>query len=243
MNTFEDLFEIQQKHYIQHLERERNNQLRTTLIDDASCIICYPPPVPSEQALAFRVFLKWARLILGARQYTSKTITEFESANNSRTSELQILYYRRVLYSFVYNKLPTYTFDQVVNLVVHTHRQTRAFNKDPGSTISEYFETPTSSVPSSPSPVILRETTMGKKGSTTETLPVTSTFKPIAPPNPLDTNEDNHSTHNDGGNDHGEYQPDDVITAQVTPSGSKNVGWDDSTFTYGNYGNYRSHIS
>ena len=122
MNTFENLFELQQRHHSQHLTRERDRQIQITLINDPSCIICYPPTLPSEQSLTFRVFLKWARLILGARQYTSQTISEFDLANNTSTVELQELLYRRVLYSFVYNKLPNYTLEQAIKLTVQAYR-------------------------------------------------------------------------------------------------------------------------
>jgi hypothetical protein len=137
----------------------------------------------------------------------------------------------------VYNKLPSYTFDQAINLIVQAHRQTNAFNKDPGSTIAEYFETPTSSVPPSPSPVILRATTMTRPtGSTTEMA------RSQAPPELLDTTEDNHSLSED---DTGHYDesyppPEDVLIAQVTPSGSKRVDFHESTFNYGSFGNYRN---
>ena len=75
MNTFEDLFELQQRHHSQHLTKEWD-RTQFTLLDDLSCIICHPSPLPSEQPLTFCVFLKWAHTILGARQYTSKTLTE-----------------------------------------------------------------------------------------------------------------------------------------------------------------------
>ncbi|CAG8756421.1 14869_t:CDS:1, partial [Funneliformis caledonium] len=63
--------------------------------------------------------------------------------NSTINLELQALNYRHVLYSLTYNTLPNYTLDKAVQLTVQTHRQTLAFNKDPGSRISEYFETPT----------------------------------------------------------------------------------------------------
>jgi hypothetical protein len=208
MNTFEDLFEYQQKHQSQHLTRERQRQTTTTLLDDPSCIICYPASLPSEQSLRFRVFLKWARLILGARQYTSETITEFDIANSSTNSELQALNYRHVLYSFTYNTLPDYTLDKAVQLTIQAHRQTLAFNKDPGSRNSEYFETPIPSVPSSPSPRILTTTDMGPKRSTAEDIFPSSTAKPNVPPKALDEQTTGHSTYDD----ENEYQPDDVLT-------------------------------
>ena len=131
MNTFEDIFKLQQTHHLQHLTRERTNRIQLILVDDPSCIICYPPTLPSEQALNFRVFLKWARLILGARQYTNKTIIGFESVNSPSTSEEQELRYRRIFYTLNYNRLPSYTLDQAAQLPVQTHRQTSTFSKDP----------------------------------------------------------------------------------------------------------------
>ena len=64
MNTFEEIFEFQQAHQSQHLTKERNKQIRITLVDDPSCIIYYPAPLPTEQPLVFCVFFKWLTLYL-----------------------------------------------------------------------------------------------------------------------------------------------------------------------------------
>ena len=118
MNTFERLLELQQIHHTQHLTSERDRRSKVT-IEDLACIICYPPTLLSDQPLAFRVFLKWARLILGVRQYTGKSVTEFELANSPTTTlGLQKLCFHHILYSFIYNILPEYILDQAVQLVL-----------------------------------------------------------------------------------------------------------------------------
>jgi hypothetical protein len=115
MNTFEDIFKLQQTHHLQHLARERAKQTQFLLLDDPSCIICYPPAPPSEQSLTFRVFLKWARLILGARQYTNKTIVGFESIDNFSTLEEQELRYRYIFHTLNYNRLPDILLTKLLN--------------------------------------------------------------------------------------------------------------------------------
>jgi ATP-dependent Clp protease adapter protein ClpS len=127
MNSFENLFSQQRFHQQQHLQKE-NKTVKVILIPDPSCIICHPAPLPSTLTTSFRSFFEWAKFILDARQYTGRTIENFEFARTTTIVDLQQYFYRQTFQALVYNKLPLYSLDQALQLVLQVHSDTSAFS-------------------------------------------------------------------------------------------------------------------
>jgi len=138
MNSFESIFKHQRLHHQQHLRKERRI-VHIALSPDSSCIICHPAPLPSTLSTSFRSFLEWTQFILDARQYTGKTVENFQLAQASNTSTQQHHFYKRTFQAFVYNKQPFYTLDQALQLVIQVHNETSAFSLPLHSDLSKYI--------------------------------------------------------------------------------------------------------
>src|SRR5918994_6610425 len=139
MSSFESLLNYQRLHQQQHLRKERK-LVKIILSQDFSCIICYPAPLPSALSTSFRSFLDWTKFILDARQYTEKTVENFRLAQAATSSNLQQHFYKRAFQAIVYNKLPFYTLDQALQLVIRVHNETRAFSLPLNKDLSKYID-------------------------------------------------------------------------------------------------------
>ena len=151
MNSFESLFNQQRLHQQQHLRKERKF-VDITLSPDSSCIICHPAPLPSALSTAFRSFLEWAKFILDARQYTGKTVENFQLAKVAVTIQLQQYFYKQTFRSLVYNKQPIYTFDQALQLIIRVHNETSAFSLPLDTDLSNYIDTSILNISYHPNP-------------------------------------------------------------------------------------------